>query len=221
VFQRKLVDQPLMRAVAADLALEREGATALAMRLAASFDRAGDSPEEATFARIVTPSAKLWVCKAAPGFIYEAMECLGGNGYVEEWPLARAYREAPVNAIWEGSGNVMALDLLRGAEREREGMEQLVSSLESSTGDLPHARDAIRRVREGLNDANRESLARRTGESLALLAAADALQSSAPPEIAEAFARNRLGGLTGRSYGEPIPAKVADLLLERSLASAA
>jgi putative acyl-CoA dehydrogenase len=220
VFQKKLVDQPLMRAVAADLALEREGVTALAMRLAASFDRASASGEEAAFARIVTPAAKLWVCKAAPGFIYEAMECLGGNGYVEEWPLARAYREAPVNAIWEGSGNVMALDLLRGAERESAGMDELVSSLENSTRDLPHAAEAVRRVREGLKDANRESRARRTGETLALLAAVDALRVSAPQEIAEAFARNRLGGLGGRSYGEPVPVKVAELLLERSLAAA-
>src|SRR5690606_13764406 len=115
------------------------------------------------FARIATPAAKLWVCKTAPGFVYEAMECLGGNGYVEEWPLARAYREAPVNAIWEGSGNVMALDLLRGAEREREGMEQVVAALAEGTRELPGAREAVERVRSGLQDRDRETLARRTG----------------------------------------------------------
>jgi putative acyl-CoA dehydrogenase len=217
VFQKKLIDQPLMRTVAADLALDREGTTALAMRLAASFDHAPVNAAEAAFARIITPAAKLWVCKTAPAFVYEAMECLGGNGYVEEWPLARAYREAPVNAIWEGSGNVMALDLLRGAEREREGMEQVVSSLENSTRDLPGAAESVKRVRAGLRDANREVLARRTGESLALLAAADALRASAPPEVADAFARNRLGGPGGRSYGDPIPAKVAERLLDRTL----
>ena len=220
VFQKKLVDQPLMRSVIADLALEREGALALAMRLAAAFDRAGGDAEEAAFARLVTPAAKLWVCKAAPGFIYEAMECLGGNGYVEEWPLARAYREAPVNAIWEGSGNVMALDLLRGAERERDGMERLLSSLEQSTRDLPGTREALGHIRQGLQESNREALARRTGEAIALVVAAAALKASAPPAIAEAFAGLRLGGLSGRSYGEPIPPKVADTLLERNLAVA-
>jgi putative acyl-CoA dehydrogenase len=219
VFQKKLVDQPLMRTVAADLALEREGAVALAIRLASAFDRAGGSAEEAAFARIVTPAAKLLVCRTAPGFIYEAMECLGGNGYVEEWPLARAYREAPVNAIWEGSGNVMALDLLRGAEREREGMEQVVASLAERTRDLPGARAAAERIREGLESRERETMARRTGEALALLATVDAMVKYAPPAIVEAFARYRLVGISGRSYGEPIPPAVAELLIERSLAS--
>jgi putative acyl-CoA dehydrogenase len=169
----------------------------------------------------VTPAAKLWVCKAAPGFIYEAMECLGGNGYVEECPLARAYREAPVNAIWEGSGNVMALDLLRGAQREREGMERLLASLAKSTRDLPGAQEAVDRVRHGLQDPNREALARRTAETLAHLAAASALAASAPPSIAESFARNRLVGLSGRNFGEPIPSQIAEVLLARSLATAA
>lgn len=218
VFQKKLVDQPLMRTVAADLALEREGAVALAMRLASAFDRAGGSAEEAAFARIVTPTAKLLVCKTAPGFIYEAMECLGGNGYVEEWPLARAYREAPVNAIWEGSGNVMALDLLRGAEREREGTMSVLDRLADSTRDLPGARAAAGRIREGLESRERESMGRRIGETLALLAALDALTKSVPPAVAEAFARYRLGGLSGRSYGEPIPSNVAESLIERSVA---
>jgi putative acyl-CoA dehydrogenase len=219
VFLKKLVDQPLMRSVVADLALEREGAVALAIRLAAAFDRAGGNAEEAAFARLVTPAAKLWVCKSAPGFIYEAMECLGGNGYVEEGPLARSYREAPVNAIWEGSGNVMALDLLRGAVREQEGAERLLSSIESTTRDLPGAREAVERVRHGLKDSNREALARRTGETLALLAATAALAESAPPSIVESFAQNRLGGLSGRSYGEPILPQTADALLARSLAA--
>ncbi len=113
VFQKKLVDQPMMRAVLADLALEVEGATAAVMRLCRSFDLAATDPKEARRARILTPAIKYWICKIAPGFVYEAMECLGGNGYVEDYVLARLYREAPVNAIWEGSGNVMALDLLR------------------------------------------------------------------------------------------------------------
>src|SRR5947199_5379125 len=113
VFQKKLADQPMMRMLLADMALEDEGTTALMMRLCRSFDLASSDAKEAARARLLTAAVKYWVCKTAPGFIYEAMECLGGNGYVEETMLARLYREAPVNAIWEGSGNVMCLDVLR------------------------------------------------------------------------------------------------------------
>src|SRR5208282_272494 len=102
---------------------EVEGAVALAMRLARAFDRAAADPREAAYARLLTPAAKYWVCKTAPGFIYEAMECLGGNGYVEESVLPRLYREAPVNAIWEGSGNVMCLDVLRALKRDKEAAD--------------------------------------------------------------------------------------------------
>jgi putative acyl-CoA dehydrogenase len=219
VFQKKLIDQPLMRTLIADLALEREGAVALAMRLASAFDRTDDADESA-YARLVTPAAKLWVCKTAPGFIYEAMECLGGNGYVEEWPLARAYREAPVNAIWEGSGNVMALDVLRSAEREREGLARVIAWLVKLAGDLPGVKSSLEQLMQNLADQNREPLARRATETLALVAAAAALKASAPPEIAEAFARNRLGGIGGRIYGDALPAKLMDALIERSLSKA-
>ena len=113
MFQKTLSDQPMMRTVLADMALEVEGALAAVMRLCRSFDLASSVPTEAARARLLTPAVKYWVCKTAPALIYEAMECLGGNGYVEETTLARLYREAPVNAIWEGSGNVMGLDVLR------------------------------------------------------------------------------------------------------------
>jgi putative acyl-CoA dehydrogenase len=218
-FQKKLIDQPLMRAVIGDLALEREGALALGMRVAAAFDQAGSNEEEAAFARIVTPVAKLWVCKAVPQFVYESLECLGGNGYVEESPLARLYREAPLNAIWEGSGNIMALDLLRSTAREREGAERVIARLEKSAGDLPNVGAALARVRQSLGDANREALARRAGETLALVAAAAALKTSAPSEVAEAFALHRLGGLAGRNFGDSLPGKLVDNLIERSLAT--
>jgi putative acyl-CoA dehydrogenase len=221
VFQRKLVDQPLMRAVLADLALEREGALALALRLAAAFDRAAADPFEAAFARIVTPAAKLWVCKATPGFVYEAMECLGGNGYVEEAPLARFYREAPVNAIWEGSGNVMALDLLRGAGREAEATAMVVDRLAEATRDLPNAGVVAERIRTSLKSPDREALARRTGESLALLAAAAALAETAPAAITETFAASRLGGISSRSYGNPMAPSGVAALIERSFVPAA
>src|SRR5204863_75489 len=107
-----LADQPLMRGVLADMALASAAATALVMRLCRSFDLAATDPREAARARLLTPAVKFWVCKRAPAFVYEAMECLGGNGYVEESLLPRLYREAPVNAIWEGSGNVMCLGVL-------------------------------------------------------------------------------------------------------------
>jgi putative acyl-CoA dehydrogenase len=123
VFQRHLYDQPMMRGVLSDLALEVEGAVALIVRLARAFDRAATDPREAAYARLATLAAKYWICKTAPSFIYEAMECLGGNGYVEESVLPRLYREAPVNAIWEGSGNVMCLDVLRALRRDQEAAD--------------------------------------------------------------------------------------------------
>jgi len=216
VFQKKLVDQPLMRAVLGDLALEREGALALALRLASAFDKSASDPDEAAFARIVTPAAKMWVCKTTPGFVYEAMECLGGNGYVEEAPLARFYRESPVNAIWEGSGNVMALDLLRGAAKEPEAVQRVLGSLEKSTRDLPNASRAIELIKSGFTSPDREAYARRTAELLALLAASAALTKCAPGEIAEAFAERRLGGLAFRSFGNPIAGPRVERLIERT-----
>jgi putative acyl-CoA dehydrogenase len=216
VFQKKLIDQPLMRMVLADLALEKEGALALALRLASAFDKSESDPDEAAFARIVTPAAKLWVCKATPGFVYEAMECLGGNGYVEEAPLARFYRESPLNAIWEGSGNVMALDLLRGAAREPEAMQRVLASIAKATLDLPNAARALETVTSGLLSSDREAMARQTAELLALLAAAASLARSAPAEVAEAFASRRLGGLPIRNYGNPMPGQSVERLIDRS-----
>jgi putative acyl-CoA dehydrogenase len=216
VFQKKLIDQPLMRMVLADLALEKEGALALALRLASAFDKSGSDPDEAAFARIVTPAAKLWVCKATPGFVYEAMECLGGNGYVEEAPLARFYRESPLNAIWEGSGNVMALDLLRGAAREPEAMHRVLASIAKATRDLPNAAKALEVVKTGLMSPDREAMARQTAELLALLAAAASLASTAPAEVAEAFASRRLGGLPIRNYGNPMAGHSVERLIDRS-----
>jgi putative acyl-CoA dehydrogenase len=221
VFQRKLIDQPLMQMVLGDLALEREGALALALRVASAFDKSETDPDEAAFARIVTPAAKMWVCKATPSFVYEALECLGGNGYVEEGPLARFYRESPLNAIWEGSGNVMALDLLRGAAREPEAAQRVLASIEKATRDLPNAAKAIELVKTGFTSPDREALARRTTELLALLAAAAALVKSAPPEVAEAFAARRLGGLAFRSFGNPMPGQSVERLIDRCFHRAA
>ena len=133
VFQKQLVDQPLMSQVLADLALDVEAATALSFRLARSFDRASDA-HAAAWRRLMTPVTKYWVCKIGPALAYEAMECLGGNGYVEEGLAARLYRELPLNAIWEGSGNVMALDLLRVLQREPETVEIVMDDLGRGRG---------------------------------------------------------------------------------------
>ncbi len=133
VFQKHLVDQPLMTQVLADLALDVEAATALSFRLARSFDRASDE-HAAAWRRLMTPVTKYWVCKIGPALAYEAMECLGGNGYVEEGMAARLYRELPLNAIWEGSGNVMALDLLRVLQREPETVEIVMDDLAARVG---------------------------------------------------------------------------------------
>jgi putative acyl-CoA dehydrogenase len=191
-FQRKLVDQPAMRATLADLALTVEGAVALSLRLSRAFDRAGEDAAESAYARLMTPAIKFAVCKAAPAFLYEAMECLGGNGYVEESPLPRLYREAPVNAIWEGSGNIMALDLLRAAAREKEKAAYVLAELARLTHDLPGAAAVAGRIGAGLAAPDAEGHARTLAQRLAALAACAALAQSAPPEIADIYARTRL-----------------------------
>jgi len=170
------------------------------MRLCRAFDLAGSDPKEAAYARLLTPAAKYWVCKTAPGFIYEAMECLGGNGYVEETPLARLYREAPVNAIWEGSGNVMCLDVLRALAREGEAARGVLAALVQRCGDLPGAGEAADFIAKTLSAADGEAKARAAVERLALLAAAAALSESAP-SVAEAFARTRLSVPRGGTFG--------------------
>ena len=200
VFQKHLADQPMMGTLLADMALEVEGATALTMRLCRSFDLAAGDAKEAARARLLTPAVKYWVCKTAPGFIYEAMECLGGNGYVEETPLARLYREAPVNAIWEGSGNVMCLDVLRALSREGEAARAVLAELVRQCRDLPGAKEAAAFIAKTLSGAEGEAQARAAVERLALLAAAAALTESAP-SVAEPFARARLLARRGGTFG--------------------
>jgi putative acyl-CoA dehydrogenase len=202
VFQRKLIDQPIMANVLADLAIDAEAATALAMRLARSFDRAETDEREAAFRRLMTPVVKYWVCKSVPPFAYEAMECMGGNGYVEEGWLARAYREAPLNAIWEGSGNVMCLDLLRVMQKEPQAVEAVLAEIEPAAGGEPHLRAALEDLKAKLvARAIPESEARWLIERLALIAAAALLTAHAPIEVAEPFAATRLAGGWRHSYG--------------------
>jgi putative acyl-CoA dehydrogenase len=218
VFQKHLVDQPMMRAVLADLALEMEGATALVMRLARAYDLAASDAREAARARLLTPAVKYWVCKRAPGFTYEAMECLGGNGYVEESVLPRLYREAPVNAIWEGSGNVMCLDVLRALAHEGETGRAVLAALAEEAADLPGARAALALVERAFSSGDAEADARVAVERLALLAAAAALQQSAGPEAATPFARTRLQDGHGAMYGtSQISLDDARRLIDRAL----
>jgi putative acyl-CoA dehydrogenase len=200
VFQKHLADQPLMQAVLADMALHVEACIALVMRLCRSFDQAPADASEAAFMRLLTPAVKYWVCKSAPGFLYEAMECLGGNGYVEESILARHYREAPVNAIWEGSGNVMCLDVLRALSREGEAASAVLQGLIQETIGLPGAAETASFVVKTLLRPDGEQVARQAVEALAMLAAAAAL-NAVHPGHAERFALRRLNLARGTLYG--------------------
>src|SRR5579871_5517038 len=200
VFQKHLADQPLMRAVLSDMALHVEASIALVMRLCRSFDLAPADANEAAYMRLLTPAIKYWTCKSAPGFLYEAMECLGGNGYVEDGILARHYRESPVNAIWEGSGNVMCLDVLRALSREAEAALGILRGLAEDTKGLPGASEAMAFIGKAFRRGDAEGVARLAVEKLALLAAAAALNAISPPH-AELFAATRLAGNHGGMYG--------------------
>jgi putative acyl-CoA dehydrogenase len=191
VFQKHLADQPLMQAVLSDMALHVEASIALVMRLCRAFDSAPGDAKAAAYIRLLTPAIKYWVCKSAPGFLYEAMECLGGNGYVEEGILARHYRESPVNAIWEGSGNVMCLDVLRALSREPDAAMGVLQGLMAETKSLPGAAEAAAFIGNTFRRADSERVARLAVEKLAMLAAAAAL-NGVSPRSAELFAATRL-----------------------------
>jgi putative acyl-CoA dehydrogenase len=216
-FGRGLAEQPLMRSVLADLALESEAATALGLRLARAYDEASGDPQARAFARIATAVAKYWVCKRAPAMIYEAMECLGGNGYVEESILPRLYREAPVNAIWEGSGNVICLDVLRATVREPESVPALLAELRLARGAHPAFDAACASLERDLADpADAEARARSVVERMAL-----ALQASillrAVPAVGEIFCAARLGERPGLTFGALAAGVAKGAVLDRIL----
>jgi len=201
-FGKTLDAQPLMRNVLADLALESEAACALAMRLARAFDRA-DDPVERLLARILTPIAKFWICKRGSHFAQEAMECLGGNGYVEEGgegTMARIYREMPLNSIWEGAGNIMAIDLLR-ALRKGETRDVLLAELASARGAHPALDRLAAALPDRMDDLSSELEARRLSQDIALAVQASLLCRSAPAAVADAFCDSRLGGQWGQVFG--------------------
>jgi len=199
-FGKRLIEQPLMRNVLADLALESEAATAFALRVAGAVDRASIDPREAAFARVATAIGKYWICKRAPGFANEAQECLGGAGYVEESLLPRLYRQAPLNSIWEGSGNIQCLDVLRALSREPETRDALLTELRTAAG-IDAAFDAALQAGEAaLSAGTDEAGARSLVERLALLLQGAILLRAGHP-LARDFCASRFGGARGDTYG--------------------
>lgn len=201
-FGKLLMEQPLMRNVLADLALESEAATALAMRLARAFDRPGQA-HEAAMARLLTPVAKFWICKRGSHFAQEAMECLGGNGYVEEGGegvMARIYREMPLNSIWEGAGNIMALDLLR-ALRKADAVAALAQELSAAKGAHPALDQLAAALPTRIEEMATEIEARRLAQDVALAVQAALLQQTAPTAVFRTFCDSRLAGNWGQSFG--------------------
>lgn len=211
-FGKLLTDQPLMVNVLADLAIESEAATTLMMRLAAAFDR----PSEAHFKRIGVATAKFWTTKRATAVVAEALECHGGNGYVEESILPRLYREAPLNSIWEGSGNVNALDVLRAMRREPETVAAYLTEVESARGADPRLDRAIGELKRELADGNEmESRARRLVERMAVILEASLLLRHGDPVVAELFVESRLGPNWGHTFGSLKPHSGLKSVIER------
>ena len=213
-FGAVLVDQPAMATVLADLALESEAATWTALRLARAHDADADDAERG-FRRLATAVAKYWVCKRGPGHSYEAMECLGGNGYTEDFPLAMRYREQPVMAIWEGSGNVIALDVLRAIARDPASVEAFFAEVSVTGGAYPVLDGHLARTRALAGSADQAS-ARFLVESLALALQASLMVRHAPTPVAEAFVASRLGGGGGQLYGVLPTGADVGAILERA-----
>ncbi|MEU6291634.1 acyl-CoA dehydrogenase family protein [Streptomyces sp. NPDC046988] len=217
-FGAKLADQPLMRNVLADLAIESEAATTLALRLAAAQDAAGDGDErERALLRLAVPAAKYWVTKRCAPVVVEAAECLGGNGYVEESGMPRLVRESPLNSVWEGAGNVQALDVLRALGREPLAMDAYLTEVGLARGADHRLDAAIRGLLTELADlADAEGRARRLVERLALVLQGSLLVRYAPPEVADAFCAARLGGDGGAAFGTLPPTLDLASVVERA-----
>ncbi|WP_318204850.1 DNA alkylation response protein [Streptomyces sp. SCL15-4] len=216
-FGARLADQPLMRNVLADLALESEAATTLTLRLAGAADRAvrGDAGERA-FRRIATAVGKYWVTKRGPAFTAEALECLGGNGYVEDSGMPRHYREAPLLSIWEGSGNVNALDVLRALGREPDTVEALFAELALARGADARLDATVASLKARLAETDQVG-ARRLVERMALALQASLLVRHAPHPVADAFCASRLGGDWGHAFGTLPAGTDLGAILERAL----
>ena len=200
-FGGRLVDKPLMQNVVADLAVESEAATALGLRLAAAVDRPDDAHEVA-LRRIALPLAKFWVCKRTPAMVAEALECLGGNGYVEESGMPLLFRESPLNSVWEGSGNVNALDVLRALSREPAALEAWITEVGAARGEDPHLDRAVDDTLSLLGDvASLEVSARRLAGQMAACLQGSLLVRFGPPAVADAFCASRLGASYNGTFG--------------------
>jgi putative acyl-CoA dehydrogenase len=217
-FGKYLIDQPLMRNVLADLAVEAEAAITVALRLAGATDRAGEGDErEALFRRIALASSKYYVCKQGPVFAGEALECLGGNGYSEDSGMPRLYREAPVLSVWEGSGNVAALDTLRAMARQPESVEVFLEELDAGGGADPRLDAAVARLRDQLTDLDDlEYRARSIVESMAKALQGSLLVRYGHPAVADAFCASRLGGEWGVAFGTLPTGIDSSAILERA-----
>ena len=217
-FGKLLADQPAMQNVLADLALESEAATVAALRVARAYDEQDDA-----FKRVATAVLKYWVCKRGPGHAAEALECLGGNGFVEESLMPRLYRDAPLNSIWEGSGNVAALDVLRAFAREPEALPAFMAEIELAAGANPHLDAHVAGVKQrfaGFDQADAQWLARRVVEDMGLALQAGLLVRNAPAFVADAFCASRLGGDGGprsTTYGTLPNGVDAKAIIDRAL----
>ncbi|MBI1179306.1 MAG: DNA alkylation response protein [Alphaproteobacteria bacterium] len=215
-FQKRLIDQPLMRAVLADMALESEAATALTFRIARSFDEGASDARAALFSRIATPIGKYWLNKRVVGLVYEAMEAHGGAGYVEESVMPRLFRQSPLNSIWEGSGNVICLDVLRAMGREPDAVAALLDELEQARGGHPLLDAATDGLKERLRRMPGEHEARRVVEEAAVALQAAVLFRTAPSFVAEGFCAARLSERPGVAYGALAATPDTDAILERA-----
>ena len=219
-FQRKLVDQPLMRQVLADMAVEAEAATALTFRVARSFDAQAENPMEAAFMRIATPVGKYWLNKRVVNFVYEAMEVHGGAGYVEESMMPRLFRQSPLNSIWEGSGNVICLDVLRAMMKEPDSVAAFINELEAAHGEnhaLDQATDALK---NRLVQPPSEHEARHMVEQMAVALQASILVRQGPAAIADAYCATRLAAYPGFVYGGSGAEMDVDAILSRAMPAA-
>ena len=217
-FGKPLIEQPLMRNVLADLAIESEAACAISIRLARSFDHQSEAHEQA-LSRLLTPVAKFWICKRGSSFAQEAMECLGGNGYVEEGGegiMARIYREMPVNSIWEGAGNIMALDLLR-ALRKPDALVALARELRAARGAHPALDRLAAALPIRIEKMDSQLQARRLAQDVALAVQGALLCQSAPSAVADAFCDSRLAGNWGQTFGTLAAGTDFDSIIDRAM----
>ena len=216
-FQKKLIDQPLMRRVLADLAVESEAATALTFRIAQGFDEMTNNAAAGAFIRIATPVAKYWINKRVVNFVYEAMEAHGGAGYVEESVMPRLFRQSPLNSIWEGSGNVICLDVLRAMQREPETRPAFLNEIEAAHGVYGELDALIDGIRNKLMQPAGEEHARRLVEDMALALQGSLLVRHGTPAVADAFCATRLSPQRGLVFGGTDAKIDADAILARAM----